>query len=59
MILRHLKTMDWSQEREVGQEFEVKLTDPQDCHIRGGATCRVKIIDQVGSKPRTYVVHIL
>lgn len=48
--------MDWSQEREVGQEFEVKLTDPQDCHIRGGATCRVKIIDQVGSKPRIYVV---
>ena len=30
------------------QEFEVRLTDPQDCHIRGGASCRVKIIDQVG-----------
>lgn len=27
------------------EEFAVKLSDPQDCHIRGGG-CRVKIIDQ-------------
>eukprot|EP00913_Durusdinium_trenchii_P024688 g23175.t1 len=39
------ETVEFASGQSMAYEFAMRLSDPQDCKIRGGG-CRVKIIDQ-------------